>query len=65
MLTIADVSMRLGYNRDYVSRLIRSGKLRAYRMTDGQYRITEEQYAEFLAGMELAAVDRSGSTDVG
>lgn len=57
MLTIAEVCAKMGYSPSTVYRLIRTGKLRAYKNpgASGRVRISEAQLDEYLAGAEMAA----------
>lgn len=50
-LKVPEVAERLGYTRQHVYRLIRSGDLRAIQLTDGgHWRVTTDDLAKFLDG---------------
>ncbi|WP_158588286.1 helix-turn-helix domain-containing protein [Galactobacter valiniphilus] len=56
--TVKEVAATLRIDPQDVGRLIRSGRLRAFRATTGRtapWRITEEALAEFIATQEAAA----------
>ena len=50
VVTIAEISKRLGFHRDTIKRWIRDGKFPGYMPSPGEYVVTRQMFDRYLAG---------------
>ena len=50
LLTVTEAANYIGYHRDTIQRLVREGKIRAFRPNGGKYLIRQVDLIDFLGG---------------
>lgn len=61
VVTIAEISKRLGFHRDTIKRWIRAGQFPGYQPSPGEYVVTRQMFERYLAGEFRPAEKEEGA----